>query len=97
MPLETQLLADAVYSCSTTMDGRHFAEEFVRRKKLADKGSFEKESTPSSATESKYSNNGGWNEVAKKGGNTAPKDDGPVPGSSYRVVPAKKGKGKKGN
>ncbi len=95
MPLEPLLLADAVYANSTTMDGRHFADEFVRRKKLADKGMFEKDPAQSSATESKYSNNGGWNEVAKKGGNATPKEDTSVPG--FRVVPSKKGKGKKQN
>jgi PERQ amino acid-rich with GYF domain-containing protein len=82
------------------MDGRHFAEEFVRRKKLADKGIIEKE--PASAGVD--GKNNGWNEVAKKGGSgsggaslstggssvTAPKDD--IPG--FRVVPSKK-KGKK--
>jgi PERQ amino acid-rich with GYF domain-containing protein len=74
------------------MDGRHFADEFVRRKKLADKGVVEKEPVVLSSTESKNSN-GGWNEVAKKGGSTAPKEETSVPG--FRVVPTKKGKGKK--
>ncbi|KAK3354010.1 gyf domain-containing protein [Lasiosphaeria hispida] len=74
MPLEAQLLADAAYCYSTTMDGRHFADEFVRRRKLADKGMFEKDAVIPSASESKNSN-GGWSEVAKKGGNSAPKED----------------------
>ncbi|KAK0732224.1 hypothetical protein B0H67DRAFT_566926 [Lasiosphaeris hirsuta] len=92
MPLEAQLLADAAYCYSTTMDGRHFADEFVRRRKLVDKGMFEKDAVIPSASESKNSN-GGWSEVAKKGGNSAPKEDANVPG--FRVVPPKKGKGKK--
>ena len=101
MPLDPLILSEAVYGYSTTMDGRHFAEEFVRRKRLADKGIIEKE--PASAGVD--GKNSGWNEVAKKGGSssggaslsaggssvTAPKDD--IPG--FRVVPNKKNKGKK--
>ncbi|KAH6631236.1 hypothetical protein F5144DRAFT_570458 [Chaetomium tenue] len=103
MPLDPAILSEAVYGNSKTMDGRHFAEEFVRRKKLADRGVVEKE--PASATTE--GKNSGWNEVAKKGGSsggsggaslsaggssaTAPKDD--IPG--FRVVASKKNKGKK--
>ena len=35
--MDTGIISDAVYANSTTMDGRHFAEEFIRRKKLAEK------------------------------------------------------------
>jgi PERQ amino acid-rich with GYF domain-containing protein len=103
MPLDSSILAEAVYGYSTTMDGRHFGEEFVRRKKLADKGVVEPVGAPSA------SGNGGWNEVAKKGsgstgaavaavsgngGGGAPlKEEAAVPG--FRVVPSKKTKGKK--
>ena len=92
MPLDPLILSEAVYCYSTTMDGRHFAEEFVRRKKLADKGVVDKES---SVNESKNnSSNGGWNEVAKKGGsNAVPKEDTSVAG--FKIVPSKKTKGKK--
>ncbi|KXX82209.1 GYF domain-containing protein mpd2 [Madurella mycetomatis] len=93
MPLDPSILAEAVYGYSTTMDGRHFADEFVRRKKLADKGIVEKEPVSASA-DSKNGSNGGWNEVAKKGGsNSAAKEDASVPG--FRVVPSKNKKGKK--
>ncbi|KAK4238312.1 gyf domain-containing protein [Achaetomium macrosporum] len=82
MPLEPSILAEAVYAYSTTMDGRHFGEEFVRRKKLADKGISEKVELPAgqSAGDGRHSSNGGWSEVAKKGGNSAavPKDE--IPG-----------------
>lgn len=87
MPLETSIISEAVYQYSTTMDGRHFAEEFVRRKKLADKGMYDKEPAAAPAAETK--NPGGWNEVAKK--TTAPKEETP----GFRVVAPKK-KGKKG-
>ncbi|KAM7216602.1 hypothetical protein V8F06_008013 [Rhypophila decipiens] len=91
--LDPELLSAAVYQYSTTMDGRHFAEEFVRRKKLADKGVVEKES---SVQDTKSNNNGGWNEVAKKGGsNNTPKEDTSIAGAGFKVVPSKKSKGKK--
>ncbi|KAH6612829.1 hypothetical protein B0J18DRAFT_441205 [Chaetomium sp. MPI-SDFR-AT-0129] len=99
LPLDPSLLAEAVYGYSTTMDGRHFADEFVRRKKLADKGVVERE--PTSAASDSKGGNGGWSEVAKKGGSAgavatgsgaaAPKED--IPG--FRMVPSKKNKGKK--
>jgi PERQ amino acid-rich with GYF domain-containing protein len=93
MPLDPSILAEAVYGYSTTMDGRHFADEFVRRKKLADKGVVEKEPV-SAANDARNSGNGGWSEVAKKGGSSssasAAKEE--IPG--FRVVPSKK-KGKK--
>lgn len=97
MPLDPSILAEAVYGYSTTMDGRHFADEFVRRKRLADKGVVEKEPVPS-AGDAKTGGNGGWNEVAKKGSSgsgsvVAPKEDSSIPG--FRVVPSKKNKGKK--
>lgn len=77
------------------MDGRHFAEEFVRRKKLADKGISEK--TPSANEPKATSGGGGWSEVAKKTTGT-PNNAGAIgaeeamPG--FKVVSGKK-KGKK--
>lgn len=91
MPLDAMLLSEVVYSYSTTMDGRHFADEFVRRKKLADRGMFDKDVSPGG--DSKNSSNGGWSEVAKKGGSAAPKEDTNIAG--FRMVASKKGKGKK--
>jgi PERQ amino acid-rich with GYF domain-containing protein len=99
-PLDPSILADAVYANSTTMDGRHFAEEFVRRKKLADRGVVEKQSSQSSggavgSSDAKNNNAGGWNEVAKKGGSgNSQKEDAGVPGGQFKVVPGRK-KGKK--
>lgn len=96
LPLDTGLIADAVYASSTTMDGRHFAEEYVRRKKLAEKGIFEKQTTSDNRSTS-----GGWSEVAKKGGNSSnqpPRDaEGSataIQGAGFKVVPGRK-KGKK--
>ncbi|KAK3502133.1 hypothetical protein B0T13DRAFT_459884 [Neurospora crassa] len=94
LPLDVSILSECVYGFSTTMDGRHFAEEFVRRRKLADKGIVEKDSN----TGAMSSSNGGWSEVAKKGGNGAQsqvKEDPMAAVPGFRVVQAKKGKGKK--
>ena len=99
LPLDKGIIADAIYASSDIMDGRHFAEEFVRRKTLAEKGVAEKQ--PTSATENKVGNaSGGWSEVAKKSstpgstsGNPA-KDDG-IQGAGFKVVPSRKKGGKK--
>jgi PERQ amino acid-rich with GYF domain-containing protein len=97
-PLDASILADAVYANSTTMDGRHFGEEFVRRKKLADRGIVEKQPTPAPGADTKNSSSGGWNEVAKKGSGSSAaavsKDEATIPGGQFKVVPARK-KGKK--
>lgn len=74
------------------MDGRHFAEEYVRRKKLAEKGVVEKHSSADRAV------SGGWSEVAKKGGNAvAPAQqaaDANAAGAEFKIVSGKK-KGRK--
>ncbi|KAG0652772.1 GYF domain-containing mpd2 [Hyphodiscus hymeniophilus] len=84
-PLEA--ITDAVYSSSQLMDGRHFAEEFIRRRKLADKGVVEP-SNSGSGNGFSPAGSGGWNEVAKKG---PPKED---PTAGFKVIPNKK-RGKK--
>ena len=92
LPSETEIISDSVYANSQTLDGRRFAEEFVRRRKLADKGVIDPTSNganPVSATESK--SGGGWSEVAKKGPAVPVKEE---PNSAFRVVAAKK-KGKR--
>lgn len=95
LPLDTGIIADAIYASSDIMDGRHFAEEYVRRKKLAEKGVAEKQPTPSAEPKSS-SSGGGWSEVAKKTSapvNPAPKEDN-VQAAGFKVVPSRK-KGKK--
>jgi len=91
LPMIRDIIAEAIYGTSDILDGNHFAEEFIRRKALAEKGVVEKQPTDTRSG----SSSGGWNEVAKKGGAPGgpPKDDGPQnPG--FTVVPARK-KGKK--
>lgn len=88
-PLDAALIADSVYANSQLMDGRRFAEEFVRRRKLADKGIVEPSNTGSgSGFSTAGEKSGGWSEVAKKG---PPKEE---PTAGFKVVPNKK-KGKK--
>ena len=81
---------EAVYGASQmAMDGRHFAEEYFRRKKLADKGIVEPSSTGSGTTFSTGSQQSEWSEVAKKG---PPKEESTA---GYKVVPNKKKGSKK--
>lgn len=88
-PMDGTLIAEAVYGNSTLLDGRRFAEEFIRRRKLADKGVVEPSNTGSgSAFSTAGDKSGGWSEVAKKG---PPKEE---PTAGFKVVPNKK-KGKK--
>ncbi len=84
------MITEAVHSVSQTMDSRHFAEEFIRRRKLADKGVVDSSSasSPASAAENK---SGGWNEVAKKGPANAAKEE----LNNFKVVAAKKRGGKR--
>lgn len=84
-----------MYINSKTMDARHFAEEYVRRKRLAEKGVVEKQ-PPLDSTKS-AGPAGGWSEVAKRSGSTQPKENegsGSIQGAGFKVVPSRK-KGKK--
>ncbi|UKZ80419.1 hypothetical protein TrVFT333_008178 [Trichoderma virens FT-333] len=88
LPLDTGLIADAVYANSTTMDGRHFAEEYVRRKKLAEKGVVEKQTQAESKASS---SGGGWSEVAKKSGATQSREsEASIQSADFKVVPGRK-------
>ncbi|KAI8957355.1 hypothetical protein F5Y11DRAFT_339996 [Daldinia sp. FL1419] len=94
-PLVGDLISDAIYANSKTMDGRHFAEEFIRRKKLADKGIVEKQPAKSPSVDTQSSTAGGWNEVAKKSSYKEPTNDASLmQGAGFKVVPGRK-KGKK--
>lgn len=93
LPSDTELITEAVHSSSSTMDSRHFAEEFVRRRALADKGKPQPPSGTSapanhSAAEGK---SGGWSEVARKGPVSATKEE----SNAFKVVPSKKKGGKR--
>jgi len=89
-----EILAEAVHSASTTIDSRHFAEEFIRRKKLADKGIVDSSHT-SSPHDAKAGVGGGWSEVAKKGGHAATQQQNSLDSGNFKVVAAKKKGGKR--
>ncbi|KAH6683543.1 GYF domain-containing protein [Plectosphaerella plurivora] len=96
LPLEAAIIADAIYANSKTMNGQHFAEEFIRRKKRAEQGIVEKQP---SATDTKTAtaSAGGWSEVAKK---TTHKEPTPtaesnIQAAGFKVVPGRKKGGKK--
>jgi PERQ amino acid-rich with GYF domain-containing protein len=76
------------------VNGNHFAEEFIRRKKLADRGVVEKQPSVATPPEGKAGASG-WNEVAKKGGHNAKETDSGIQGVGFKVVSGKKKGGKK--
>ncbi|KAH8705162.1 hypothetical protein BGW36DRAFT_366987 [Talaromyces proteolyticus] len=90
LPAEAEIISDSVYANSQTLDGRRFAEEFIRRRKLADKGIVDPVSA-SAFTDPKASS-GGWSEVAKKS-STQPKPEEEA-SATFKVVAGKK-KGKR--
>jgi PERQ amino acid-rich with GYF domain-containing protein len=89
-PADAELITESVHSASSTLDSRHFAEEFLRRRKLADKGIVDDRNT-SSPAENKAAGSG-WSEVAKKGGasTTQQQQQQPLDSSNFKVVAAKK-------
>ena len=101
LPPEVEIISDSVYASSQTLDGRRFAEEFVRRRKLADKGVVESATGAQAMMgigggvdpKSTSATGGGWSEVAKKGPANvgATKEDA---NTQFKVVPTKK-KGKR--
>lgn len=99
---EHDFITEAVHGATKTTDSRHFAEEFVRRKKMADKGVVvlqdHVKSSGSPADGGKSGGVGGWSEVAKKGPSKveaggAVKEE--VGNGNFKVVPGKKKGGKK--
>ncbi|KAL2811065.1 hypothetical protein BJX63DRAFT_296572 [Aspergillus granulosus] len=88
LPAEAEIISDSVYANSQTLDGRRFADEFIRRRKLADKGIVESVST----TSLEQKNGGGWSEVAKKGSSNTPREEDTSSAAFKVVAPRKKGK-----
>ncbi|KAI5286764.1 hypothetical protein KEM52_001871, partial [Ascosphaera acerosa] len=90
LPAEGEIIADCVYAHSTTLDGRRFGEEYVRKRKLADKGIVESSGSGGGFGIGGNGNAEGWNEVAKKGPVHARQhEDHPA---EFKVVSKKKGK-----
>ncbi|KAL8711887.1 MAG: hypothetical protein Q9220_003831 [cf. Caloplaca sp. 1 TL-2023] len=106
LPAEADIISDSIYSASQTLDGRRFAEEFIRRRKLADKGIIPDSaangnnatgafgsSAGGGGSDGKGGSGGGWSEVAKKGGQATTTGEG-AKGEAFKVVAGKK-KGKR--
>ena len=71
-----EIIADIIYANSSTMDGRRFAEEFLKRRKVADQennGNSWSDIIQRAASASKPAVNDGWN-------------------TSFKVVGKKKGR-----
>lgn len=91
LPPEIEIIRDSVYASSQTIHGGRFAEEFVRRRKLADKGIVEPATdsgSPGPANDAK-AGTGGWSEVAKKGPPAVMKEES---NAAFKVVAKKKGR-----
>lgn len=90
-PNDIEIITEVVHGNSTTMDSRHFAEEFVRKRGLAEKGKLDTASVAAHhPSEAKGAT--GWSEVARKGSApSAPK----VEDSAFKIVASKKKAGKK--
>jgi len=78
-----EIISDTIYTHSPTLDGRHFAEEFLKRRKAL--GSALDIAIPMTATNS----GSGWNEVLKK---EKVKDASGEWNSAFKVVAGKKGR-----
>lgn len=92
-PSDTDVITEAVHMSSRTMDSRHFAEEFIRRRGLAEKGKIEPSASmgaPSALVNELKG--GGWSEVARKSSLPPTQKD---EGSSFKIVAAKKKGGKR--
>lgn len=92
-PPEIDLISDSVYQQSTTIDGRRFAEEFIRRRKLAQQGVVVDHGHHGDDNKT----GGGWSEVAKKGRESSTNNissataaDSGLGNGSFKVVQGKK-------
>lgn len=83
LPAEAEIISDSVYANSQTLDGHRFANEFIRRRKLADKGIVD----PVGMIPEK--SGGEWSEVAKKGSSNAHRED-DGSNAAFRVVAPRK-------
>lgn len=89
-PADSQLIAESVHANSETIDSNRFAEEFIRKRKLAENGVVD---LSIAAVNQSSESRGGWNEVAKKGPQTHAKDS--EPASNFKIVAGKKKSGRK--
>jgi len=94
LPPELDIISDSIYSASPTLDGRHFAQEFVRRRKMAEKGQLPPDANGIGALGSALGGSGGWEKVGGGGSGGGEVGDGLREGKreGFQVV-GKKRKG----
>lgn len=91
----SEIISDTIYAHSSTLDGRHFAEEFLkRRRQLGSSLDPTPTTTTMGSSPAKESSTGGgagggWNEVLKK---EKGKDASGEWNSAFKVVAGKKGR-----
>ena len=84
-----EIISDTIYTHSPTLDGRHFAEEFLKRRRTLGSSLDATLATPSSLSSSGSGSGSGWNEVLKK---EKAKDQSGEWNSAFKVVAGKKGR-----
>ena len=82
-----EIISEAIYSHSSTLDGRHFAEEFLKKRRALGSAV---EGAVHALSPSTMSTGGGWNEVLKK--EKVAKDPSGEWNSAFKVVAGKKGR-----
>ena len=90
-----EIISDTIYAHSSTLDGRHFAEEFLKRRKALgtalDATIIPSSTTATTTNTPTQSGSGsGWNEILKKENKT--KDPSGEWNSAFKVVAGKKGR-----
>jgi PERQ amino acid-rich with GYF domain-containing protein len=85
-----EIISDTIYTHSSTLDGRHFAEEFLKRRKALGSALDATLPTMTAANSGSGSSSGsGWNEVLKK---DKAKDASGEWNSAFKVVAGKRGR-----
>lgn len=86
-----EIISETIYQHSSTLDGRHFAEEFLKRRRIL--GPALDATLPNNTTTgnsgSSAGSGSGWNEVLKK---DKTKDASGEWNSAFKVVAGKKGR-----
>jgi PERQ amino acid-rich with GYF domain-containing protein len=83
-----EIISDTIYAHTSTLDGRHFAEEFLKRRKTL--GAALDATLPMATNSGSGSSSGsGWNEVLKKDRSKDPSGEW---NSAFKVVAGKKGR-----
>ena len=93
LPPDADIIAEGIHANSTTLDSRRFAEEFVRRRKLADQGKIPPDSVAAFGyNQASNVGSGGWSSVPSGRSDNEGRGEGKKEG--FQVVGGKK-KGKK--